>query len=259
MSDQTALITGASSGIGEAFARQLAARQYDLLLVARRQERLTALATELHERHGIVVEPLVADLINPADVERVADRVAQTETLAMLINNAGFGTTGRFARIDVNRQLEMIQLHVMAPVRLTRAALPGMIARHRGTIINTASTIAFFPFPGNAVYSATKAFLLAFTKGLQVELTGSGVQVQALCPGFTYSGFHDTAEYAHFKRSQLPQFLWMSATEVVEESLRAVERKQVICIPGFKNRLQVAIATHPLGWKLLFSLLFRRR
>lgn len=254
-----ALVTGASSGIGAAFARRLAAQGYDAILVARRADRLAALAAELRERHGAAAEPLVADLASPAGVAQVEARIAGLDALDLLVNAAGFGTTGRFARIDLARQLEMIQLHVVAAVRLTRAALPGMIERHRGAIINVASTVAFLPLPGNATYAGTKAFLVAFSETLQHELAGSGVRVQALCPGFTYSEFHETAEYQHFDRKRIPGALWMTADQVAAESLRALGRGGVVCIPGLANRLLVAIGRHRLFQPLLFGMLVQTR
>ena len=240
--NKTALITGASSGIGAAFARALAARGYDLVLVARREERLAALAAELQGRHAIDAEVLVVDLSQPADVERVVQRVAGLETLEMLINNAGFGTIGRFFKVDLAKSLDMIHVHVIASVRFCRAALPGMIARDRGAIINVASVAAFSPLVGNAMYSATKRFLVTFSQSLQMELAGTGVKVQALCPGFTHTGFHDTPEYERFRRTLIPGFMWMSAEDVVTGSLKALRRGRVVYVPGFKNRLLVALA-----------------
>jgi short-subunit dehydrogenase len=238
----TALISGASSGIGAAFARALAAKGYDLMLVARREERLAALAAELQERHAVAAEIVVADLARPTDVERVAQRIAGMETLEMLINNAGFGTTGRFFRVELTKHLDMIHVHVIASVRFCHAALPGMVARGGGAIINVASVTAFSPLVGNATYSATKRFLVTFSQALQIELAGTGVKVQALCPGFTYSGFHDTPEYERFKRSSIPGFMWMSAEDVVAGSLKALQHNRVVYIPGLKNRLLVALA-----------------
>jgi short-subunit dehydrogenase len=258
--NKTALITGASSGIGAAFARALAARSYDLVLVARREERLAALAVELQGRHAIDAEVLVADLSQPADVERVAQRVAGLETLELLINNAGFGTIGRFFKVDLAKHLDMIHVHVIASVRLCRAALPGMVARGRGAIVNVASVAAFSPLVGNATYSATKRFLVTFSQSLQMELAGTGIKVQALCPGFTHSGFHDTPEYERFKRSSIPGFMWMSAEDVVAGSLKALERKRVVYIPGFKNRLLVTLAGGGgLASRLLAVMAGRRR
>jgi short-subunit dehydrogenase len=241
---RTALITGASSGIGAAFARQLAAEGYHLILVARRQERLAALADELQGQHCTIAEVLVADLASSTDVKRVEQRIAELEDLELLVNNAGFGASGHFAQVDLTRQLDMIHVHIIASVCLTRAALPKMVARCRGAIINVSSVAGFVPMPGSATYSATKAYLNFFSEALQAELKGSGVRVQALCPGFTHTGFHDTTDHEGFDKSQVPAPLWMSAEEVVRQSLTALGRNQVIYVPGLKNRLLATVARY---------------
>jgi short-subunit dehydrogenase len=246
----TALITGGSSGIGAAFARQLAAAGYNLILVARREERLATLAHELAERYPISAEVLVADLSKSADIERVETRIGQLQDLDILINNAGFGSTGDFVEVDVATHVDMISVHVVTSVRLSRAALPGMIARRHGAIINVASVAAFLPLPESATYSATKAYLTIFSEALQVELDGTGVQVQALCPGFTYSEFHDRPKLETFDRSDIPRPLWMSADEVAAESLAALSRNGVITIPGLKNRLLTVLARNVPLWAL---------
>lgn len=239
---RTALITGASSGIGAAFARQLAPIGYSLILVARREERLAALASELGERYPISAEVLAADLANAADIERIERRIAELESLDLLINNAGFGAPGPFAEADLATQLNMINVHVIASVRLTRAVLPGMIARDRGAIINVSSIAGLVPIPGSATYSATKAYLNVFSEALQAELTGTGVKVQSLCPGFTHTGFHDTPEHKGHHRSRIPEAMWMSAEDVAAESLSALDRRQVIFVPGLKYRLVAVVA-----------------
>ncbi len=180
MKNNVALITGASSGLGAVFARHLAAKGYDLVLVARREERLAALAAELQQQYSISVEILVADLARPADVERVEGRIAGIEDLDVLVNNAGFGTTGRFAEVDLAKSVAMVEVHVVASMRFCRAALPGMIARRRGALINVSSVAAFAPLPGNANYAASKAYVLTFSKALHAELRESGIKVQAL-------------------------------------------------------------------------------
>lgn len=239
----TALITGASSGIGAAFARALAARQYDLVLVARREERLISLASELQQRFHVRAEVMVADLSNPEGMERVEKRLTSIKTLDILVNNAGFGIPGKFIEIPLEQQLGMIQVHVFASVRLSHAALPRMIARRHGAIINVASLGAFIPKPEDATYCATKAYLKTFSQALQAELRGTGVQVQALCPGFTRTEFHDQPVYEqrHVKAS-IPKALWMSADDVVAESLAALARGRVVCVPGFKNRFIITCA-----------------
>ncbi len=234
---KTALITGASSGIGAEFARQLAARSYDLILVARRTERLEALAAELQGQHGITAEPLVADLATAEGVDMVAARLTELNTLALLVNNAGFGISGTLARAEPQGQLDMLNVHVVAAMRLSHAALPGMIARGAGGIINVASLAAFMALPGEVNYCATKAYLVTFSQGLAAEVRRKGVRVQALCPGFTITEFHDAPDRPGAGREGYPRFLWGSSQAVVTDSLRALDRGQVICVPGFINQL----------------------
>lgn len=243
----TALITGASSGIGEAYARRLAALGYDLILVARREAKLATLAAELSERHGVSAAVLAADLAEAADVQRVVERIEQTSDLVLLINNAGFGTRGYFADVAVDRHLEMIDVHVVATVRLTHAALPGMTSRGAGAIINVSSIAAFFAAPGGATYGATKIYLNTFSEAVALETREAGLKVQALCPGFTYSEFHDTPEYDNFNRSELPDRMWMTSEAVVDESLTALRGDEVIVIPGGQNRAMVAATRLPGG------------
>ena len=252
----TAVITGASSGIGAAFTRRLAASGYDLILVARREERLTALARELEQHHPIQVEVLTADLARKEDVESVERRVAQLDNLGFLVNSAGFGTSGKFASSDLAKQIQMIEVHVLASVRLSRAALPAMIARQAGAIINLSSVVSFVPAPGNVTYCAAKAYLNVFSQALHTELGGTGVRVQALCPGLTHTEFHDSPEFAAFGCRRIPEALWMSADEVVSHSLECLRRDKVMCVPGFKNRLMGAALRQPLvAW--LLQLWFR--
>lgn len=239
---RTALITGASSGIGAAFARQLAAQGYDLTLVARRENRLAALSAELQSRHGVTAGYLVADLAHPDGVGKVQEHIARYGAPYLLVNNAGFGATGAFSQADLERQVAMIQLHVVASVRLARAALPGMIARGTGAIINVASVLAFVPLAGDATYCATKSYLVAFTEALQAELRGTGVRVQALCPGLTRTEFHHPEHLPRFGRYQVPAALWSTADQVAAASLEALARGQRICIPGWRNRAVVALA-----------------
>lgn len=233
-----AAITGASSGIGAAFARRLAADRYHLLLIARRRERLEQIAAELSRQHSVQIETLPADLACDTDIARAAQRIGELDRLALLVNNAGFGTVGAFAGMTATIQTDMIRLHAEAPARLTRAALPAMLARRQGAIINVASTAAFFALPGNAAYCATKRFLVTFSEALSVEVAGQGVAIQALCPGFTRTEFHATEQFSSSGKRlpQTPAFLWMTPEEVVTCSLRALGRK-VICIPGAVNRL----------------------
>ncbi len=241
-----ALITGASSGIGAEFARQLAARGLDLVLVARRQERLDALAAELRAAHGVACETIAADLAHEAGIAQVEARIRTLDNLAVLVNNAGFGTVGRLVNTDPARQQEMVALHVMAPMRLTQAALPNITARKRGAVVNVSSVAAYVRMRGTVNYVATKAYLNAFSETLQIELRGTGVYVQALCPGFTRTEFHATPDYAKFKQAQYPDFMWLKAGDVVRQSLDALGNGQVVFVPGALYRGLVALLRTPI-------------
>jgi short-subunit dehydrogenase len=242
MSERLAAITGASAGLGAVFARKLAAQGYDLLLIARRHGRLEQLARELARAHGVAADVCAADLATDEGIDAVAARLAAEARLYLLINNAGFGTKGRFHEIDVEGQTAMHRVHMDATMRLSHAALRGMVARDAGAIINVASVAAFARSPANISYCATKAWINAFTEGLYLELTGLGskVTVQALCPGFTYTEFHDVLG---IDRAQIPKWLWMPADFVVDTSLAALPRRKLFVIPGFKYKLIVALMT----------------
>ncbi len=251
-----ALVTGASAGIGRSFAEVLAGRGYDLILVARSTDRIAALARELGDRHNVSAEACTADLATDAGREEVASRIAALPRLDLLVNNAGFATTGKLFKIPLEPQMEMLRLHMLAPMRLTTAALPKMIEHKAGGIINVASMSGFIYGPGNVNYSATKAYLITFSLGLDTELAGTGVKVQALCPGFTHTEIH--TEMPHVKQ-QIPSWLWGSAEEVVETSLAQLAAGgPVICIPGWKNKLMRRLLTiMPHGVRRRFAV--RRR
>ncbi len=235
-------VTGASSGIGEAFVRRLAAG-HDLLLIARRKDRLDQLASELSARYGSRVDVLEADLASDADVERVAQRLQAEPDLALLINNAGFGTRGRFWESPLRPQEDMHRLHILATLKLTHAALPGMVARNYGAIINVASVAAFVRQPGGASYAATKTWMTTFTEALYLELHNAraDVTVQALCPGYTYSEFHDKLGVE--RKGVAPSMWWLTAEQVVEASLEGLRRRKLFVVPGWHYRLLVGVLT----------------
>lgn len=240
-----ALITGASAGIGRVFAQRLARRGCDLLLVARREERLAEIAADLSAEYGVDARPIAADLADPADIAAVADRIRQFGRVEILVNNAGFGTTPLFAEADLATQADMARLHVLAVTHLTHAALESMCQRGRGSIITVSSVAGFFASPSNAMYCATKAWQRFFVEGLHTELAGSGVYVQALCPGFTYSEFHDVMGV---DRAAVPKKWWMPAEFVVDASLRAMDRGRWLCIPSWRYKLAVAFARLAPTW-----------
>jgi uncharacterized protein len=233
----TALITGASSGLGAEFARRYAADGYDLLLVARRRESLHVLATELSARHGIRAESASVDLSSPDGAQSVGEAVRSLGLdVDVLLNNAGFGLSGRFATTSVERELAMIRLNVAAVVHLTKLFLPPMLTRRRGHIVNVASTAAFQPGPGMSVYYATKAFVLSFSEALAEELRGSGVAVSTVCFGPVPTGFQDVAGQ---RSGWLHARTMMDAPRAVDRAYRAVRRRRRLVIPGLVNRLLV--------------------
>jgi short-subunit dehydrogenase len=246
MADTTrvAAVTGASSGIGAVFARTLAARGYELILIARRRDRLEKLAGEIGG------EVIAADLTDDDDLRRVEERLGAETRLEMLVNNAGFGAGGAFARADLEAQDRMHRLHIMATMRLTHAALGGMVARGRGGIINVSSVAGFLTNPGAIGYCATKTWINSFTEGLYLELQGmrSAVRVQALCPGFVLSEFHDTAKVDRKKLA--PASWWLDAGMVVRESLEGLERGKLFVIPSVRYKVLLWLLNRiPKAWK----------
>jgi short-subunit dehydrogenase len=233
-----ALVTGASSGLGEVFAERLAADGHDLIVVARREDRLRALADRLRDTHGTATEVLVADLTAPQDLRQVEAQIATGPALDLLVNNAGFGSYRPFLQLDPDRAEELIRLQVLTVTRLARAALPAMVARGRGAVVNVSSQLAFSAAlaspqlpPGRAVYAATKAYVNAFTQLLAGELAGTGVRVQALCPGVMRTEF-----FARMGTdvNRLP-IRPMEPSAVVSASLAGLQRGQVLCVPGLDN------------------------
>ena len=232
-SKQRALITGASSGIGAAFARRLGHEGFGLMLVARRRDRLETLAHQIEREANVAVEALVADLARSDDLAVVEARVAQDPALAILVNNAGFAPSGRFQQTDPALLEAMIQVHVVAVTRLTRAALPHMLARDRGTIINVSSTSAYLADPGSIfnTYAGTKAFVIGFTVGLQEDVQGTGVRIQALCPAWTRTEILEAAGRAW----DIPDEYTMPPDQVVDASLAALRLGELVCCPSLHN------------------------
>lgn len=227
-----ALVTGASAGLGRVFAERLARAGHDLVLVARDRARLAELGRDLENAHGGRAEVLPVDLVTATGRERAAERVSRG--IDYLVNNAGFGTAGEFARLPVGRELEQIELNVVALSRLTRAALPPMLERKRGRIVNVASLAGLAPGPYTATYSATKAFVISLTESLAEEARPGGVRLMALCPGFTRTEFQTRA---NMNVEHVPAIAWMSAEAVVDSALAAIERGEVVHIPGTLNQL----------------------
>ena len=199
-----------------------------------------------------------ADLTQAAELAQLETSLAQVDDLSLLINNAGFGTSAHFAQADLSKQMAMIDLHIASSVRLCHAALPGMTARGRGAIINVSSISAYLPSLGNVTYAASKSFLCLFSQSLQLEVAKHGLKVQALCPGFTHTEFHDGIEFENFRRRDIPEALWMSADELVSASLGALSKGQVVYVPGWRNKVIVHLMRNPLT-EILMMKMFQRR
>jgi hypothetical protein len=244
MTNKIALITGATSGIGAAFAKKLASQNYDLIITGRREAQIKQLAAELMAQYKINVEVMLIELAKKDELELLLQKVEATKNLAILINNAGFGVRKKFIDIDPQVLTDMLMVHDYAAMRLMHTALKNMLANNQGAVINVSSIGAFLSMPSSSSYSGTKAYLNAITESIVKEIKDSKVRMQVLCPGITRSDIFErvgeTAEVAA-KRSWL--FTIMTAESVVETSLHALEKNQVICVPGICNKIVVWLAT----------------
>ena len=235
----TALVTGATAGIGHAFARRLAADGHDLVLVARDKQRLESTAKELHTSYDVDVEVLAADLTDDDGCRCVETRLADaSRPVDLLVNNAGFSVNRGFVRGDIDAEEQMLRVLVRAVLRLSRAAVPGMVERGHGAIINVSSVASFLP---QSTYSAAKAWVTSFSQGLATDLAGTGVRVLALCPGFTRTEFHDRAG---LDMKGIPGLLWLDADDVVAQGLVGLRRNAVVSVPGLQYKAVVAVARH---------------
>lgn len=254
MSRRLCLVTGASAGIGEAFARLYARHGHDLVLTARRAERLERLAWELRELHDVDVQIVPADLAEPGAVDRIIAAIeARGRDVDVLINNAGYGLPGAYAATTWSDQQAFLQVLLTAVCEMTHKLLPGMLSRSYGRVINVASLAGLIPgMPGATLYGATKAFLVRFSQALHMETLESGVHVTALCPGFTRSEFHD-ANNTREMAEQIPSWMWLDADTVAELGYRAVEAGQAVRVTGVPNQLIAAICKIvPDDWVLGF-------
>jgi short-subunit dehydrogenase len=254
MTQPTALITGASSGIGLELARLFARDGFHLVLVARSRQKLESLASELKQAHGVSVTVLTSDLGKAGAAREVFQAVqSQDIQVDVLVNNAGFGVHGALADTDPDETLQMLQVNVTALTELTRLFLPGMLARKQGRILNVGSTGSFAPGPLMAAYAATKAYVLSFTEALAEELRGTGVSATALCPGVTPTGFQERAQVGQMA---LAQYGVVSAERVAAAGYRALMRGQRVVVPGFANQLLV-LSTRITPHSLLLPLTHR--
>src|SRR5438105_2954047 len=255
----SALITGASAGLGREFARQLAGRSRSLVLVARREQRLNELRDELMRQNpNLSVHIHKTDLANPSELEELITWLKREKIdVDLLINNAGLGDRGPFATSDPTRNEQMTVVNMVALTSLTRRLLPGMIARKRGAILNVSSSAGFLPIPGLAVYAATKAYVTSFSEALRAELRGTGVSVCVLCPGPVHTEFQEVAKRPDGQPDSGPEFVHVSVEQVVRDSLAAVEANRPLVIPGLAMKLGmflVRITPMPiLRWAARFS------
>jgi uncharacterized protein len=255
----TAVVTGASSGIGAAIARELARRGHGLTLVARRKDRLQALADELAHTHSIRAEVVAADLADADSRGRLPDELsARGLTADILVNNAGFTTMGAVAKADRAAELAMVRTNVEAVVDLCTMFVPGMVTRHRGAVLNTASTAAFQPLPGQAGYGASKAFVLSYGRALGAELHGTGIGVTTLCPGPVETGFAEVAGMSDAEAGEtLPRFMWIPVEDVARAAVEGLAAGRAVVIPGTANRAAAGLA-HLAPKSLILPLLAKQ-
>lgn len=247
----SALVTGASSGIGAIFAYELAKQGFKIILVARREKKLQDVAQKINQKTNQMAEIVTADLAKQEDIDRVVGCIITDGNVEVLVNCAGYGLVGKFSENPIKKELTMMQVHNIAPVQFCRAVLPSMLTRNRGAIINVSSLATFILIPQNITYSATKSFINTFSQCLALELRKTNIRIQALCPGYTISEFHSVGDFKGFNRSLIPKSLWMTAEKTVEKSLEAFRKNKVIVIPGFKNRFLVWFWNRPILGKIL--------
>lgn len=253
MDRRLALVTGASAGIGAAFARILASHGYDVALTARRTERMDALAEEIRLRYGVETLTIGADLAEPEAPGQILDHLtAHGRTVDALVNNAGYGLPGAYADTRWQDQAAFLQVMVTAPCELAHRVAAGMAQRRFGRIVNVASLAGLIPgSAGHTLYAASKSFLIKFSQSLHLELLNEGVHVTALCPGFTYSEFHDVNGTRAMVSASTPPWMWLGADEVAAAGYEAVEAGRAVCVPGAPNKAIAALAKAlPDEWAL---------
>ncbi len=241
MEKMSVFITGASSGIGKAYAFKLAQKGYDLILLARNIDKLKGIKNELKKLFNTNTKIISSDLSDINEINKAVKLIKSLDNLYILINNAGFGIPGEFSKIDLSKHLSMLNVHINATVSFSHAALIPMLKNNRGIIINVSSIASFLKRKGAVMYSSTKCFITSFSQSLSLEVKEKGIKVQALCPGYTYTEFHDRDAYKNFNRNSIPSFLWTNKEYVVESSLKALKHNKVIHVPGLKNKLFVIL------------------
>ncbi len=245
MNNKIAFITGATSGIGATFAKVLASQKYDLVITGRREEKIQAFAAELRSKNNIKVEVIIAELANVKDIDMLVEKITNIKNLEILINNAGFAKKGsRFYEENITVYEDMLKVHALATIKLTQAALPTMVTNNIGSIINVSSIMSFFPCARQSIYVATKAFISLFTESIALELKGTGVRVQALCPGLTFSDLHERIGVDVEKLAKKRVWLWQSPMHskvVVDKSFKYLAKGKIICVPGFFNKVIITL------------------
>lgn len=239
---QMAVITGATSGIGREFARSFARLGYDLLITGRRRDVIAGVAAEIRKEYRVKVRVVIADLSVKEDVASLLQVIGMQQNITALVNNAGYGMKLSFSEDEIDHQLDMVSVHVDAPLMLIHKVLPRMIENRSGIIINVSSMASYFPTSGGAMYTGTKSFLRSFSESLHLDVGRYGIRVQCLCPGFTVSDFHRNSNLMtdKIRNGLLP---WIEPSAVVQYSLKSLERGMVVCVPGFRNRFLVWLAS----------------
>jgi hypothetical protein len=233
MHRKLAVVTGASSGIGLAYARYFAAQGYDLIITGRRKDILFETAHEMQRNYSVDVEVIIADLSKKQDITKLLKALGHKIHIDVLVNNAGYSLNCAFTEDEFDHQIDMVKVHMNAPLLLIHSVLPGMIKNKKGIIINVSSLASAFPAANNGMYSGTKSFVRVFTESLHMEVAGYGIKIQCLCPGFTHSDFHRNSEVKDYIRP----FFWMTPDQVVDYSIYCLKKGRVICIPGFLYRV----------------------
>lgn len=236
MQNKIAVVTGATSGIGAAYARKFAQRGYDLILTGRRKEKIDRLAGEIRFAEGVNVEVVLAELSRKDGIGKVIGQI-NGRPVDLLVNNAGFGVNSLYQECDLEAMEQLAMVNVLAPMELIRSVLPGMIRRNRGTIINISSESVFMAVPKNSVYSGAKAFVKSFTEGLALDVFDTDLRVMAVCPGLTHTDFHEKMGMDRSRQKDRGIVRWMSPEEVVEISLRDLEKHRIVCIPGAHTKM----------------------
>ena len=258
-----ACVTGATSGIGAAFAKKFARQGYDLIITGRRKEKIESLSNTLSKENKINVEVIIAELSDDKELNMLADKIKNTKNLEILVNNAGFAKENFFHEEKFSTHEVMLKVHNLALIKLCHAVLPNMVSKGKGIIINVSSLIVFTPFPANAMYAASKSFVKLFTESIYLELQGTGVKVQALCPGMTRTDFHRKMgfdENTFYKDKGMMKA--MTSEEVVDISLQYLEKDKVLCVPGGNNKLisfLLKVLPRAVIYKMVSSIFNRKK